>query len=381
MSNRSSDFWYYSRSERKATIMLIVLVIILFLLPAVFRSLPSDRPKADTAAFVEAIQEFEQPQETAEPSPVVAGSFYFDHNAADEETLQELGLPLATIRTILNFRKKGGRFRQADDLSRIYNLSETDLTRLRPFVRIAALTRELKTTEKSVEQETALFPFDPNRSEPEELLRLGLDEKVVRNLVKYRDKGGRFHQAADLQKIYGLTAEDFERLQAFIKIEKPANEAGTEIVEVTEGSSPDAKPASYNSLTPLMIDINKATAEEWQTLHGIGPVLSGRIVKFRDKLGGFTQIEQVAETFGLPDSTFQSIEGKLTLSPLLRKLSINTIDPEVLKTHPYIRWQQANVIVAYRKEHGPFKDLEDLRKVRALPAEVIDKIAPYLEFQ
>jgi competence ComEA-like helix-hairpin-helix protein len=113
-------------------------------------------------------------------------------------------------------------------------------------------------------------------------------------------------------------------------------------------------------------------------LPGIGSKLAARIVNFREKLGGFYSVEQVGETYGVPDSTFQKIKNRLVVNSEVRKVNINLATKEELKTHPYIRWQLANAIVEYRNQHGPFKSLEDLKKIVLVDEINFKKIIPYL---
>jgi len=111
-------------------------------------------------------------------------------------------------------------------------------------------------------------------------------------------------------------------------------------------------------------DINLADTTAFIALSGIGSKLAERIVKFREKLGGFYSIEQIGEVYGLADSVFQKIRPFFLLSPFtVRKININTATLDELKSHPYIRWAIANPVIAYRNEHGPFAKIEDLKKV------------------
>ncbi|MEL7222270.1 MAG: helix-hairpin-helix domain-containing protein, partial [Bacteroidota bacterium] len=136
----------------------------------------------------------------------------------------------------------------------------------------------------------------------------------------------------------------------------------------------DAKNAS------VIIDINQATATQWQELRGIGPAYSERIVNFRDKLGGFVSVAQVAETYGLPDSTFQAIYLQLRPSAIFRSLSINHLGVGELAAHPYLSQNNARAIVRYREEHGSYKNAEDLGKLYSLTEKVKKNIVPYLSF-
>lgn len=381
MSNKKSDFWYYTRGERQATVLLLTLVALIFLLPAVYQSRPLEAELIDRPAFIQAIQQLES-QASEQESPKVAGVFYFDPNTADQDVLQSLGLSSATARTIINYREKVGAFQQAEDLKKIYNLAEADYQRLVSYIKIKSQKKAAPSPDKrSTAPPPALFAFDPNTAALEDLTRLGLSSKTAGTLIRYREKGGVFRLKADLKKVYGIREQDYKRLEAFISLpEHPATTASREPL-LTNDQAPQAVQASYVSPTPVLVDINQSTATDWQRLYGIGPALSGRIVKFRDKLGGFTHIDQVAETYGLPDSTFQSIRSHLKVSPLNKMIAINSVSAKELQSHPYIQWQQANVIIAYREQHGPFQTLEDLSKVLALKADFIQRIKPYIQYE
>ena len=131
----------------------------------------------------------------------------------------------------------------------------------------------------------------------------------------------------------------------------------------------------------MSIDINTATPEQWQALKGIGPAFSRRICGFRDKLGGFAYVDQVGETYGLPDSTFQRILPRLRVEQPVKRLPINQLDAAGLKAHPYLSWKYANAIIAYRGQHGAFSSAEEVARIRSIPAEVLKKMESYWSFE
>jgi len=140
--------------------------------------------------------------------------------------------------------------------------------------------------------------------------------------------------------------------------------------------------ADKTSHNRSFLDINMADTSAFINLPGIGNKLAARIVNFRNKLGGFYSIEQVGETFGLADSTFQKIKPFLRLADsTVKKFDVNIASADELKSHPYIRWQIANAIVAYRQEHGTFTKIEDIRKVMAVTADDFKKISRYIVVQ
>jgi competence protein ComEA len=217
------------------------------------------------------------------------------------------------------------------------------------------------------------FLFDPNTATLADWSRLGVKEKTALTIQKYIAKGGRFYKAEDIRKIWGLHASDAERLLPYVRIK-----------ETTSNYPPSEKPESQKTTNSFMrkvvrdVDINLADTLAFKELPGIGSKLSQRIVAFREKLGGFHSIEQVGETYFLPDSVFQKIKPHLIISSgHLKQININSASAEQLKSHPYIRYNLANAIISYRKQHGNFKSIDDLKKIMIFSEEEFMKTAPY----
>lgn len=219
-----------------------------------------------------------------------------------------------------------------------------------------------------------LFYFDPNTLPADGWKRLGVREKTISTIHNYLSKGGRFYKAEDIGKIWGLHPDEVERLIPYIRIEQQVNDKFTSS-EKNEFKKQEEKPAYAKTV----IDINIADTSALIALPGIGSKLANRIISFREKLGGFYTIDQVAETYALPDSTFQKIKERLIITdPVVRKLNINTATVEELKAHPYIRYNLANAIVQYRNQHGEFAVLTDIKKVALVTDDIFSKASPYL---
>lgn len=372
MNPQNQSFFYFTRRERSGALVLIFFCLLVYLLPAWFESFRPPRA-ADFSTFQDALERMKQPPPSVADHPPENrySLFYFDPNRASRDTLVELGLPVRTAENIINYRNKGGRFERVEDLKKMYTLREADYERLAPYVRISrSVSRQSAPPEES-EEPVTLFPFNPNEVSARDLRRLGLSERAAATFIRYREKGARFFKPADIGKVYGVTEADVKRLSPFVRL--PEQRADDKEEPSPEGLQ------KKESTSPL-IDINRADAETWRRLYGIGPVLSARIVRFREKLGGFAGIEQVAETYGLPDSTFQSMRSRLIFSPITRPLAINRLDEAGLSDHPYIDRRLARAIVAYRIQNGPFKALTDLEKMYAMPEAVREKLKPYLSF-
>ena len=219
-----------------------------------------------------------------------------------------------------------------------------------------------------------LFYFDPNTATAADWQRLGLRDKTIATIQNYLSKGGHFYKPEDIGKIWGLHTDEVQRLIPYVQIAAkennyPPKNYETKIYEKSE--------RSY-----AVVDVNTADTSALIALPGIGSKLAQRIINFRDKLGGFYKTEQVAETFGLPDSTFIKIKPRLVLNnAAVKQFNINTATVDEMKAHPYIRYNIANAIVQYRSQHGNFLSVADIKKIMMITDEVYGKVAPYFTIQ
>ncbi len=218
-----------------------------------------------------------------------------------------------------------------------------------------------------------LFYFDPNTATIADWKRLGLRDKTIATIQNYLSKGGKFYKKEDIGKIWGLHQDEVDRLMPYVQIQSTGK---TVYSPEKEYEKKEYKKPTYSS---TIIDINSADTAAFIALPGIGSKLSQRIINFRDKLGGFYKVEQIGETFGLPDSTFQKIKISFKIATTdIRKININTASVDEMKSHPYIRYALANAIAQYRTQHGKYNTVADIKKIMTVTNEVFDKLAPYL---
>ena len=212
------------------------------------------------------------------------------------------------------------------------------------------------------------FYFDPNTLSASGWKSLGVSAGTISTIQKYLSKGGHFYKASDLEKIYGLPSTLTTQLIPFVRIQALSYNRLTF----------SKAPAPFKKQAP-MVDVNEADSVAWETLPGIGPALSARIVKFRNQLGGFLDIQQIKEVYGLSDSVFESLQHRLVNGKgSIQRLHLNTIDQATLQKHPYIRYSMAKAIVRYREQHGPFARVEDIKKAFLMKDSVFEKLQPYL---
>jgi competence protein ComEA len=233
---------------------------------------------------------------------------------------------------------------------------------------IPEIPEQLETTE--------LFPFDPNTTGREELIKLGFTSFQASNITKYIEKGGRFLQREDLKRVYGISNEQYTRFEPFIRIVPQMN---------TGDSSHSNKRPLFHFRTkelPLHIELNSADSSLLVALNGIGPTLAGRIIKYREKLGGFCRTEQLQEIYGMSEEIIELIKPFITVDSVkIHPINLNTASLKELEDHPYLDRYQAQAIIKYRQLRTKFLKVEEVYENRLLSQEQYQKIRSYIRAQ
>jgi len=232
-------------------------------------------------------------------------------------------------------------------------------------------------------ENAAVFYFDPNTLDAAGWQRLGIRDRTIHTIQNFLARGGKFRKPEDIGKIYGLFKDDFERLLPYVQIKKEAGFEKNEFEAKKVYQAADKPLYTPKKFTAaIAIDINSADTTAFIALPGIGNKLAARIVNFRTRLGGFYAVQQVGETYALPDSTFIKIKPLLQCNhPAVQQINVNTADANTLKQHPYIRWNLANAIVQYRSQHGNYTSVNDLQMIAIITPEMFEKMKAYLTVQ
>ena len=149
------DFFYFSKSERRAILFLLTLLFIFMciwvLFPVKEESLEQDQEGIEEIKnFLAGVHEMEEKEslrysyDKPKRREVVLAAF--DPNSADSIEFLQRGLPPFIAHTILQYRRAGGKFRTADDFSRVYGLSSEKFNMLKPYIQISEAFRRKQDT-------------------------------------------------------------------------------------------------------------------------------------------------------------------------------------------------------------------------------------------
>lgn len=158
-------------------------------------------------------------------------------------------------------------------------------------------------------------------------------------------------------------------------------ETSNSYVKLTSADKTIAVNSSFQKKKTIPVDINRCDTSELIRLPGIGPVLSLRIIKYRQLLGGYADKEQLREVYGLKPETYETIKESLTVdTSCIERIEINSADFKRLIRMPYFEKSQVNSILKFRELEGRIRSIEELVENKLIGEETAKKVKPYLKF-
>lgn len=204
--------------------------------------------------------------------------------------------------------------------------------------------------------------------------RLGLSPKQATSILRYKDKYG-LKSYRQMQSIRVLPSALLEKIKDSLLFEEVKANKFT-----TEGESPKITSSitvkSDHKIQQL--DLNTATEAMLVALPGVGVYTAQKIIAYRDRLGGFLDLNQLQEIKGLKMETLENILPYIELKKMIQKMELNEVTIDRLKQHPYLNWNQANSIIKMRTQKGKFSSIEELKESVLIDEETYKKLLPYV---
>ena len=221
-----------------------------------------------------------------------------------------------------------------------------------------------------------LQPFDPNTADSVLLRQLGLPVYIVRNILKYRAKGGVFRSPESFSRIYGLKEEVYQKLKPYITIAPlvSVSHVRTDTFRQLKDTIPYVP--KYEEGT--IVDLNKADTSILKRIPGIGSTLARMIVVYRQRLGGFYDVAQLQE---VPHVGVELNKWVVVTPAGLHKIQVNSASLDKLRSHPYMDFYKAKAIMEYRRKRGKIKGLSQLSMFEEFTEKDLKRLSPYLTFE
>jgi competence ComEA-like helix-hairpin-helix protein len=299
------DYFTFSKKERRALVILLLLIVAFIAMPYLYS--PKFKPPAVNKVLVDFLEKNKAVASTSDNirennSPEYSSqitknvrkeTFPFDPNTVSETDWRRLGISDKTIRTIINYRNKGGKFRQAEDLSKIWGFKKEDAERLIPFVRIENADPFPKTGSKNTSArpqtgvQSRVTPIDINTASAEEWKALpGIGEVLANRIVNFRGRIGGFTSIEQVRKTYGISDSVFGLISPYLTVAVP---------------------------TTSKININKASAYELQLKANIPDAIAKAIVVYRKQYGNYQSVADLKKIVFISDTLFERIALKMTV--------------------------------------------------------------------
>ncbi|WP_397445909.1 helix-hairpin-helix domain-containing protein [Polaribacter sp. R77954] len=230
-----------------------------------------------------------------------------------------------------------------------------------------------------------IYPFNPNYITDYKGEQLGMSIDEIDRLLAFRKTNQFVNSKEEFQKVTQISDSLLAKISPYFKfpdwvIARNKQKESQKFTSTSKSSNTYQNKSSYTKKTISTSDINKATAEDFKTINGIGPAFSKRIIKYRSKLQGFSYKEQLYEVWGLEKEVADKVLSvfKINQKPILKKVNVNTVEFKELLKNPYIDYELCKKIFNYRDEVAELQNISELKNIKDFPLELYDRIVLYL---
>ncbi len=225
-----------------------------------------------------------------------------------------------------------------------------------------------------------IYPFNPNFITDFKGYKFGMTTREIDRLLAFRKLGKFANSPKEFQKVTGISDSLLATMSPYFKFPDWVNKKNAYSKSGwVDYSKTNADIKTKEKL--IVIDINQATQENLEKVYMIGPAIAERILKEKEKYGGFVAMEQMADVWGLSPEVIENLNKsfKIFAQPNIKKIDINNASLKELMLFPLFRYNLAKNIITYRTMNGDIK-IDDLSKIKDFPVDKVKIIALYLQF-
>lgn len=313
--------------------------------------------------------------EAKESEPPAVALSPFDPNEADYGELRRCGVPPEVAAGIIRWRRYGKVYRIEEDIALVAGVDDSLYAALKPYIVIpekhAAAPRaqtpprpRVRAEANSTVESVRLEPFAIDTASAAYLATIGFSPRQAEVVVRYREASGGIRDEEQFRECYVVSNRIAERLSPYILYSAPR-------------PAEEAEPTA----TPPKIELNSADSATLRSVVGIGEKSVVEIMRYRELLGGFRSVEQLAELKCVTESNFERILPQISCdSCKISKIDINFADPKELMRHPYVSAKALRRIVKQRKLKGGWSGIEEMVEDDIFTKDEAERLAPYLRF-
>ncbi len=363
----------FDQAERRGLVYLLPLLLVVLLLVTI-------------------LDVITPPEIISQPEPEVVHR-KFDPNSFEYEQLRDAGVPSVVAAGIVRWRSYGKVYRIKEDLTQVSGMTDSLYVVLKPYIVISDSLVPKPFAERSVSRRSVAYSKDketrPNRESSNHLIEnftpekflidtasvvyltlWGFSPKQAEAVVRFREASGGITSEEQLRRCYVVSEDMANKILPYILF-SPERRAARKESELTEVATPQ------NTL----VDINTADSATLVAIDGIGAKSAAEIIKYRNLLGGYHSVEQLAELKCITESNFEKFLPKISCdSFVISKIDINFAGPKELERHPYVSARALRRIIKQRQLKGGWSRIEELIEQNILSEEEAKRLAPYLRF-
>ena len=365
----------FSEEQRRGAVVLLPLLVVVVLLAVVAeRRTPAKRGTGG---------EITQQNEVVALQP-------FNPNEFEYEELRAAGVPSEVAAGIVRWRRYGKVYRMKEDVALVSGVTDSIYAALKPYIMIAdSLAPRSRYSDRQEREQgdnkrrevavkgaipakpsAELVQFKIDTASVEYLASVGFSRKQAEVVVKYRDAIGGITSEQELRACYVVSEEMADRLLPYVIFteQKSAEENG-------------AKEPEKRAENTAQVEINSANMEALVAVNGIGEKSASEIIKYRELLGGYHSVEQLAELNCVTEDNFAKFLSQICCdSCKIKKIDINFAGPKELERHPYVSARTLRRIIKQRQLKGGWSRIEEMTEQNILSEEEAKRLAPYLRF-